>query len=171
MQHMPATGPNAYLKTKVMTASPAELRLMLLDGAIKFAEQTKAGLERKDHEAVFTSTTRCQDILLELINGLRPEHNPELCGRLAGLYTFLFSRMVAASSQRNPATVDEVLRLLRYERDTWNMLLEQLARENAQAGTLDEAPDSSAVPAPPLNGSERGGVKDSLIGGRVSVRG
>ena len=39
---------NAYLRTKVMTASPAELRLMLLDGAIKFANQAREGLQAKD---------------------------------------------------------------------------------------------------------------------------
>ena len=33
---------NAYLRTKVMTASPEELRLMLLDGAIRFANSYSA---------------------------------------------------------------------------------------------------------------------------------
>ncbi|MEO1059304.1 MAG: flagellar export chaperone FliS, partial [Actinomycetota bacterium] len=36
---MPPQGPNPYLKTKVMTASPEELRLMLYDGALKFCRQ------------------------------------------------------------------------------------------------------------------------------------
>ena len=34
-------GSQAYLKTKVLTASPAELRLMLIDGAIRFSEQAR----------------------------------------------------------------------------------------------------------------------------------
>ena len=36
---MTASPPNPYLRTKVMTASPAELRLLLLDGAVKFLER------------------------------------------------------------------------------------------------------------------------------------
>ena len=43
----------AYLRTKVMSASPAELRLMLVDGAIRFAEQCRAGLENRDFEQAF----------------------------------------------------------------------------------------------------------------------
>ena len=58
-------GPQAYLKTKVLTASPAELRLMLLDGAIRFSEQTRRGYESKDFESAFDGTTKAQAILLE----------------------------------------------------------------------------------------------------------
>ena len=57
---MNAAQPNAYLRTKVLTASPADLRLMLLDGALKFAEQGKVGLENQDHEAAFEGISRCQ---------------------------------------------------------------------------------------------------------------
>ena len=48
MAAIPDTNP--YLKTKVMTAGPAELRLMLFDGALKFAEQGRKGLADKDYE-------------------------------------------------------------------------------------------------------------------------
>ena len=36
---------NEYLRTRVLTASPEELRLMLLDGALKYAMQAREGLE------------------------------------------------------------------------------------------------------------------------------
>ena len=64
-------GSQAYLRTKVMTASPAELRLMLLDGAIRFAEQAKRGYETKDYELSFEGTTKAQAIVLELLK--RPD--------------------------------------------------------------------------------------------------
>ena len=145
---MTATTPNAYLKTKVMTASPAELRLMLFDGAIRFAEQARCGLERKDYEACYVGATRCQAILLELINSLKPEHDPELCERLASLYTFLYMQMVKATTERNAALVDEVLGLLRFERETWTMLMQRLADEgkSAQQGGVNAKPVTAATP-------------------------
>ena len=163
---MTATKPNAYLRTKVLTASPADLRLMLLDGALKFAEQGKAGLENQDHEAAFDGISRCQAILMELINALKPEVEPELCERLSSLYTFLYSRLVTASGDRDPAAVEEVLELLRYEHKTWSMLLEKLADENAAASRLQTTPKAhptevGAITTP--NGS--------LIGGTVSLEG
>ena len=50
---MADASPHAYLRTKVMTASPGELRLMLIDGAIRFSEQARTGLEANDFEAVY----------------------------------------------------------------------------------------------------------------------
>ena len=37
-----------YLRTKVLTATPEQLQLMLYDGAIRFTEQARAALEKKD---------------------------------------------------------------------------------------------------------------------------
>jgi flagellar protein FliS len=156
--------PNAYLRTRILTASPAELRLLLLDGAIRFAQATRDALERRDYEGVFANTTRCQNILLELINGLRPEQDPELCAKLSGLYTFLYTRMVSGCSQRNTASVDEVLKLLEFERETWQLLMQELARENASAQTIAELPET----APPTS---MPGTASELVGAILSVRG
>ena len=142
-------GASAYLRTKVMTAAPAELRLMLLDGALKFAEQARAGLERRDYEAAFEGISRCQEILVELINALQPQQAPELCKRLSGLYTFMYTRLMEASRQRSAAIAEEVIKLLAYERQTWSMALEKLAKGGAEAspGTHQEA-----LPPPPASG-------------------
>lgn len=119
---------NPYLKTQVLTASPAELRQMLLDGALKFAKQASEGLEKHDYEVLYNGVTRCQAILMELINALDPKHEPDLCKKLSGLYTFMYTRLVDASTNRDAAILDEVIRLLEYERETWTMVLAKLAR-------------------------------------------
>jgi len=124
----------AYLRTKVMTAGPAELRLMLFDGALKFAEQGRRGLADKDYEAAYEGVSRCQQIILELINGLRPDQDPALCDRLTGLYTFLYRRLIDASRERSAKIVEEVIKLLEYERQTWVMLMEKVAEERPGHG-------------------------------------
>ena len=130
------TETNPYLKTKVMTAGPAELRLMLFDGALKFAEQGRVGLAEKDYEAAYNGISRCQEILAELINSLDPKHAPELCEKLSGLYAFMMTRLMTASTKRDPAIVQEVITLLEFERETWVMLLAKLAGEKASAGPV-----------------------------------
>jgi flagellar protein FliS len=140
---MLAPKPNAYLRTKILTAPPEELRLMLLDGAIRFLEHGRDGLERKDFEAVYNGISRCQAIIMELMNALQPEHDRELCAKLSGLYTFMYMRLITASSERSVEAADEVLGLLRYERETWTMLLDQVAKEKiataaAASATADE---------------------------------
>jgi flagellar protein FliS len=128
------TNTKAYLRTKVLTAGPAELRLMLFDGALKFAEKGRQGLADRDYEAAYEGISRCQQIILELINGLRPVQDPQLCNRLSGLYTFLYRRLIDASRERSPAIIAEVIKLLEYERQTWALLMDKLADENPRPG-------------------------------------
>lgn len=163
---MPTASPNAYLRTKVMTASPAELRMMLFEGAIKFAEQGKTALQQKDFEAAYNGLTRAQNIIMELINSLRPQNDPELCDRLSSLYTYVYKQLVAAGTERNAELVEEALQLLRFERETWSMLLDRLADENRRANGLQDMPDTP----PPSHGAQPGNPS-SLIGGRVSLQG
>ena len=102
----------AYLRTKVMSASPVELRLMLVDGAIRFAEQCRGGLEQKNFEQAYEGSRQCRAILTELLSGLKPDQDPLLCQRLNSLYTFLISRMMEAMSERDPEPILGVIELL-----------------------------------------------------------
>lgn len=160
--------PDAYLQTKVMTANPAELRLMLFDGAIRFAQQARDALAGRNWEAAFNGITRCQQILLELTNSLRPEHDPALCKNLAALYTYLYTCLIHANSERDPEIVDEVLKLLNFERQTWSMLLDQLAAENKAAAKAMELPDDVSPSLPQPSASS---ALNTLVGATVSVRG
>ena len=135
---------DAYLKTRVLTASPEQLRLMLLDGAIKFARQARAGQESKDYEASFEGFSQARAIVMELIVTIDPEPDPELAGRVQSVLSFIFSEMVEASMSKDPSRMDEPIRLLEYERETWVLFIEQLSKE--RAGT--ETPDALSEPKP-----------------------
>ena len=154
-----------------MTASPAELRLMLFDGAIKFLEQGKEGLEKKDYEQSYNGISRCQAILIELLNSLQPQHAPELCQQLSSLYTFMYTRLVEASTERDVGKAEQVLELLRYERETWLLLMENLASENASGAAAADAVAEHTIPAAP-GGDQAGRDKAAtLVGGQASLQG
>lgn len=153
MYSMSQNGPDAYLRTKVMTAKPAELRLMLIDGAIRFTELAKRGYESKDYETAYNGTTRAQAILLELVTSLRHDLAPELCKNVAAIYTFLYTSLVKASMEKDLAAVDDVLRILRYERETWLLCMDALSRENHAASSLQETP--TAIPVAQHTGDAR----------------
>jgi len=152
-QDQPAS---AYLATRIMTASPEQLRLMLLDGAIKFCKQGRDGLERKDFEAVYNGFTRTRAILVELISTMKPEPDAVLYQRLTSLYLFMISHLLSASVDRDIKKADEVLRLLAYERETWVLLIEKLASMRASGqptpNTNVGRPDMASVT--PFNSSQ-----------------
>src|SRR4051812_34282568 len=120
-----------YLKTKVMTASPEMLTLMLWDGAIRFAEQGKEAILKKDIEASYKALVRSQRVGMGLNRGLKHEVNPDLCGKLAALYNFIYRRLVDANLEKEAKFVDDALEIMRHQRETWVMLMDQLTKERA----------------------------------------
>ena len=122
---------NPYFRTKVMTASREELRLMLLDGCLRFMRGGRDALAKKDWEEVYSGFTQAKAIIMELINTVDRSASPELCDRLIGLYTYMYSRLTEGSMEKDLAKVDEVIGLMEFERDTWVMLMEKLAAERA----------------------------------------
>jgi flagellar protein FliS len=136
---------NAYLRTKVLTASPEELRLMLLDGAIKFARQGRDGLARKDFEASYNGISQARNIVLELLTTVRDDHDPELAGRVKSVYTFLYVELVNGSMEKSVEKIDAVIKLLEFERDTWAMLMQKIKLE--RFGSSTEQPDAEVATA------------------------
>lgn len=126
---------NAYLKTKVMTASPEELRLMLIDGAIKFARQAMSGLENNNPELTYSGFTQCRDIVLELLNTIKPEYAPQIAKSVQDLYTYMYGELVKASISKDRGILGEVLGLLEYERETWVLTMAQLTHEREHPAT------------------------------------
>jgi len=138
-------GPNAYLTTRVMSASPEELRLMLLDGAIKFAHHGLEGLRKHDHEASYAGVSQCRNIVLELLSGVRADVAPEVGEAVRAVYSYLYSELVEVGMRRDERRLQKVIELLEYERETWAMLMEKLSAERAhgaapQAGGEDRSP-------------------------------
>ena len=128
-------GPNPYLRTKVLTANPAELRLMLFDGALKFARQAGRLMEaeRPDREAVFNACVRAEKIVMELSSSLARDPDPELHEKMTALYHFIYARLVDANTKLDRGALEEAIKILSYERETWKMLIDKAAAENAAA--------------------------------------
>lgn len=133
---------NPYLRTKVLTASPEELRLMLIEGSIRFMREGREAMDSKNYEAQYEALSNAKNILLELMGSMRHEIAPELCGNLERLYTYLYRTLVEAGFERDPAKVDEVVQLMEYERETWLLLMEKLVSERTSG-----APSAAQTPS------------------------
>jgi flagellar protein FliS len=139
---MPTPAANPYLKTRILTASPEELRLMLYDGAIRFCRQARDAQGRGDFEAGYESLMRAQKIVLELSTSLKHDVDPDLCAKLSALYTYIYRLLVDANVHRASNKIEEAIRLLEYERETWQMLMGQLAA--GKAGQREPMTDTGA---------------------------
>lgn len=131
---------NPYLRDAVLTASPEQLQLMLYDGAIRFTRQGLKGVEDQDWEQCFDGFNRAQRIVLELLNSLNYDVDADLCKRVAGIYNFIYRKLIEACSNRDVVAGRDALGILEFQRETWVMLLERLKRERA-----GQAPAANAV--------------------------
>jgi flagellar protein FliS len=134
---------NEYLRSAVMTATPEQLHLMLYDGAIRFTKQGIEGIKTKKWEDAFNGLTRAQKIVLEMVNALNYDVDRELCARMAGLYNFIYRKLVEASVERDPGPAEEALGVIEYQRQTWVMVMDRLRQE--RAGPAPAAASSSAA--------------------------
>lgn len=137
-----------YLRNAVMTASPEQLQLMLYDGAIRFTRQGIEGLKAKNYEEVFNGLNRAQKIVFELLGSLNYEVDRSLCTKMAGLYNFIYRRLIDANVKRDIALAEDALRLLEYQRETWVMLMDRIRREREPAAA------TRAEPAPAARSSD-----------------
>ncbi len=137
---MSSEAPNPYLRDAVLTATPEQLQLMLYDGAIRFATQARDAIEAKDYEASFDKLSRAQSIITEMQNGLNYEVNQELCERVASIYNFVYNKLLEASIHRDVQAVDDAMRVLSIERETWQILVDKVNR--ARVVDSDVAPIS-----------------------------
>ncbi len=124
-------GAQTYLRTKVLTATPEQIQLMLFDGALRFAEQARPMLEQKNFEQSHSLLNRAEKIVNQLLVSLNKDLAPELCANLAAIYAYIHRKLVDADVSHNIASLNEAIDRLKYQRETWVMLLQQLAQQKA----------------------------------------
>lgn len=112
-----------YKNTQVTTCSPAELVLMLLDGAIRFATEAEHAMGANDRARAGERIDRALKIVEELAAGLDPTHAPELCANLAAVYEFASKRLLMANLERNPQHLRDAVIAIRPIRDGWAQMV------------------------------------------------
>lgn len=112
--------PNAYAQynnSKILTASPAELTLMLYDGAIKFCNIAIMGIEHNDVEKTHNNIVRVQRIIEEFRSTLDRKY--PVAEDFDRVYVYVLRRLYEANVKKDKEILEEVLTHLRSMRDTW----------------------------------------------------
>ncbi len=110
-----------YNQNKILTASPAELTLMLYDGAIKFCNIAIMGIEQGDVQKAHNNIMRVQKIIEEFQITLNFKY--EIANDFNNVYNYLMKRLREANMTKDKAILDEVLEHLHTMRDTWKEVM------------------------------------------------
>ena len=118
--------PNAYAQyknSKVLTASPAELTLMLYEGAIKFCNIAITAIEQKEVEKAHINIRKAQKII---------EHLRVTLDMKYPVAKDFDRRLLEANISKDPEILKEVLTHLHAIRDTWK----EVMRINREKGVV-----------------------------------
>lgn len=108
---------NKYLESAVQTASPAQLLIMLYDGAIRFSRAAIEAIQKQKHEEAHNNLLRAQDIISEFVITL--DRSAPMAEELLQLYEYFIHRLREANTKKQPEPIQEVLGHLVELKETW----------------------------------------------------
>ena len=110
-----------YLKNKIMTATPAELTLMLYEGAIKFGNIAIKGIEEGDIQKAHVNIVKVEKIIEEFRRTL--DFKYDVAQHFENVYRYLAQRLVEANVKKDKEIMEEVVMHLRSMRDNWKEVM------------------------------------------------
>jgi len=119
-----------YKNSKVLTASPAELTLMLYDGAIKFCNIAIEGCREKNIEKAHIHIVKVEKIIDYLRLTLDMKY--PVAQEYEKIYSYLGSRLTQATIKKDPEILEEINTHLHSVRNTWV----EVMRINGQKGAV-----------------------------------
>jgi flagellar secretion chaperone FliS len=121
---MPTLNPyEQYRKNQILTASPAEITLMLYEGAIKFCNVAILAIQNKEIEKAHINIRKAQRIIEEFRNTL--DHQYPVWEDFDKIYVYLLRRLLQANIKKDASILEEVNGHLRMLRDTWKEIMRQ----------------------------------------------
>lgn len=120
------TMPNAYSQynaSKIMTASPGELTLLLYEGAIKFGNIAIVKMEQKNIQEAHYNIVRVEKIIDYLRETLDMKYS--VAEDFERIYTYISRRILDAQVSKDPKDMEEVVMHLRAVRDNWKEVMKK----------------------------------------------
>lgn len=114
----------AYRQTRVKTASPGRLVVMLYDEALRQIDLALASLDNGpgDYDTVNRAILKAQDVMTELTVSLDLDQGGDIAQNLFRLYLFFSDRLVSANLQKDAAPLKEIRAMIENLRDAWQQI-------------------------------------------------
>jgi flagellar biosynthetic protein FliS len=116
-----------YLRTKVMTASPYRLHLMVIDEMLKHSRNALRAIDAADFETSHTETVRAREYCGEVLSGIRDDQSPELAANVKDYFLHVQKYLFMADMQQDRASAERAIDLLEGYRESWVELNSRLA--------------------------------------------
>ncbi|TFE29034.1 flagellar export chaperone FliS [Cohnella luojiensis] len=121
-----------YQQSTVQTASPAQLTLMLYDGAIRFIRQSIESIESNNIEKANSSLIKAQKITNELTASLNFQY--PLSTDLARIYEYIVHLLITANVNKRKEPAIEALSYMMDLKEAWAQAAKQVVSISSHHG-------------------------------------
>jgi flagellar protein FliS len=111
----------AYQNSKIMTATPQELTLMLYEGAIKFCNVSVMAIENDEIQKAHINIIKAENIIMELRSTLNPKYST--AKDFDVMYDYIYRSLVEANLKKDKEILEEALGYIKDMRETWKELM------------------------------------------------
>lgn len=118
---MAVNAASVYKDNRILTASPAELTLMLYEGAIKFCNIAIMALEKNDIEKANANIIKAERIILEFRSTL--DFKYPSANQFEIVYDYIYRRLIEGNIKKDKEIIEEALGYIREMRDTWKEVM------------------------------------------------
>ncbi len=106
-----------YLKSAILTASPAKLIEMLYDQIIELIQKAIVNIE--NNEKRNNILLRAQDMIVYLMSILDDQKGGQIAKNLRELYDFVYRELVEGNIHKDPKKLEEAMEIMKELLETW----------------------------------------------------
>lgn len=117
-----------YLETKIMTASPEQLVVIMYEEAIKALQLARNEIEAKDFAKANHQLYKAQLIIGELMSALNFDYK-EIADNLFNVYSHVYDQIVQANMKKDIMSISALIKLLTALLEPWREAAKKVAIE------------------------------------------
>jgi flagellar protein FliS len=136
-----------YLETRIKTAAPEELTLIIFDVLIQCSTKAVERMREEpgDIQPIHDDLRRAQQAIATLMGSLNFDIGGDLAKSLFRMYEFWHHELVMANMQKSPARIEHLIPDFKSMRETWAEANKQWRASQQADGTTGAAPGGFAA--------------------------
>jgi flagellar protein FliS len=110
---------NVYQQMHISGLNQKELIVMLYSGAIRFIEQGRELILKKDVPGAHAKLNSARNIFIHLLSTLNMEAGGQISKKLLSLYAYFIEKITMANATKNVAELDDIIPLIQDIKEAW----------------------------------------------------
>lgn len=115
-----------YQDSKILTATPAELTLMLYEGIIKFTNIAIVAVENREFQKANTNIMKAERIVDHLSATLNDKY--PVANDFRNVYNCIMQALIQGNMKKDVAELERALEYSRMIRDTWKDVMKTVEK-------------------------------------------